>query len=190
MRSHFILLPLAAFVVFAPVGDADARAGKGFRSLFGSSNSSSDKGASSAGDKASYNPSRGGEDRTGSTSSYRGGEDRSRSTSSSYRGGDYRFQLSGSPKYRPQPASSSPPPTRVVAAPATAALPVIASLAPAAAPVAAAAAAKTVGEEARVRADSKKYRDPNAVDVCPPPAFVFDELNGCRPKGAQISNLR
>ena len=70
MRSHFILLPLAAFLVFAPVDDADARAGKGFRSLFGS-NSSSDKGAASAGDKASHNPNRGADDRSGSTSSYR-----------------------------------------------------------------------------------------------------------------------
>jgi hypothetical protein len=178
MRSRFALLPLAACFVFASVDNADARGGKGFRSLLGSS-SSSDKAASSPSATSSRNPDRGGENGS--------------QAASSNRGGDQRFAVYGTVGYRPpaqydrnyyrtEPSSTAAAAT--VAAPASAA--VVAALAPAASP----AAAKPSAAETRPRVDTKKYRDPNSSDVCPPPAYVFDDMNGCRPKGSQVSNLR
>ena len=179
MHSRFILLPLAACLVFASIDDADARGGKGFRSSSGSSSSSS------------KNPSTGA---ASSQSATRGGENTSQATSSSRgAGGGQSPQVYGAVSYRPSsgnqtdyyrtgpfaPASAAPAaPAATAAAPAPA--PVIASPAPASPP----AATKPAAAETPVRVASKTYRDPNSSDVCPPP-YVFDALNGCRAKGAR-----
>jgi hypothetical protein len=177
MRSRFILLPLAACFVYATVDNAEARGGRGFRSLSGSSSNSSDKGGSSPSATTSQNPNR-------------GGENGSRAASS-YRGGGQRFPVYGTVGYRPPSQvdrnyyrTEPSPSAATVAAPAAAA--VVAALAPAASP----AAAKPPAEETRPRIETKKYRDPNSSDVCPPPAYVFDDLNGCRPRAVQVSTLR
>lgn len=39
--------------------------------------------------------------------------------------------------------------------------------------------------KARARANSG-YRDPGAVDLCPSPAYVFDNWFGCRPRNVWI----
>jgi hypothetical protein len=177
MRSRFILLPLAACLVFATVDNADARAGKGVRSLFGSSGSSDKAGPSSS--------------TTSSQKSNRGAESRSQAAPSS-RGGNQRFPVYGTVGYRPptqydrnyyRTEPSSPAAAATAAAPAPAA--VVAAPAPAAPP----ATAKPAAAETPPRVETK-YRDPNSSDVCPPPAYVFDALNGCRAKGKQVSTLR
>jgi len=172
MRSRFMLLPLAACLVFAAVDEADARAGKGFKSLFGGSSSSG---------KASPSSSA-----TNSPSPNRGGENGSRAASSfpvyGMVGGYRAHSAYQSKDSRSEPSSPAAAAAPIVAAPA----PVVAGLTPAAPP----AAAKPPAAEARPRAATKNYRDPNSADVCPPPAYVFDELNGCRPKGTRVSNLR
>lgn len=175
MRSRFILLPLAACLVFATVDTADARAGKGFRSLFGSSGSSDKAGPSTS--------------TTSRQSSTRGAESRSQAASS--RGGVPGFPVYGTVGYRPpsqydrnyyRTEPSSPAAAATAAAPAR----VVAAPSPAAPP----ATAKPAAAEPRPQVETKKYRDPNSSDVCPPPAYVFDALNGCRAKGTQVSNLR
>jgi hypothetical protein len=183
MRSPLALLPLAACFVFATVDNADARAGKGFRGLFGSSTSSA-KSSPSGSATSSPSPNR--------------GAPYGSQAASAYRDRDQRFPIYGSVGYRPQsanqsseyrsePSSPQPAPARAVKAPAPAPAPVAAALVPSTPPV---AAAKAPASENRPVVERKNYRDPNPADVCPPPAYVFDNLNGCRAKGAQVSNLR
>lgn len=185
MRSRFILFPLAACFVFASVGNADARGGKAFRSLSGSSSSSGKTLSTSA---ANTQPAtRGGESASQANSSYRGAENQ-------------RPQVSGTVGYRTAPTNQSDyyntgpfkPAAAAPSAPATAASAPTPSIAgPAPAPVVASSAptsptgtAKPAAAETLVRVASKKYSDPNASDACPPP-YVFDAVNGCRSKGVR-----
>ena len=187
MRSRFILLTLAACFVFASVENADARGGKGFRSLFRGSSSSAKAPSTSA--ASNQYGTRGGENASQAAASYRGAADQ-------------RPQVHGIVNYLPpsgnqsdyyntgpfKPASAAPSaPAAIAAAPAptaSVAAPVPAPVVAAPAPAVPAVAAKPAATEIPVRVASKKYRDPNSSDACPPP-FVFDDLNGCRAKGAR-----
>jgi hypothetical protein len=65
---------------------------------------------------------------------------------------------------------------------APAAAPPVATPAPASAPT---------GEAATPVPPAKvQYRDPVSANLCPAPAYVFDGLNGCQPRGTRTTVLR
>jgi hypothetical protein len=94
------------------------------------------------------------------------------------------------------PAVSSAPATGYVAdtaayaAPSSATAPdtPTATAAPVATP---APATAPPGEAAKpVRPAKVPYRDPASASLCPAPAYVFDALNGCQPRGTRTTVFR
>ena len=184
MRS-FVLLPLAAVLVFAATDPAEARGGGGARKMFGSTGSKDKASSQSSADKGS---TPGSADKTSSRSSARtdaAGNREYRPQPSwglqlSYRGRDYRSQ----PAY--SSASYYPYPTKASLPTAATAKPVSVGTVPAAAPV---DYKQEEARKAQARTETK-YRDPGAVELCSGAGYVFDSLNGCQPKGAQIASRR